>query len=127
MSRRDGVIVAWHEVPGPAPPLRDALADILRHHLAKTCCKMSRRDGVIVAWHEVPGPAPPLRDALADILRHHLAKTCCKMSRRDGVIVAWHEVPGKNATPKEPSRRVRSDSRRCAHRFENGVTKFSKY
>jgi hypothetical protein len=30
------------------------------------------------------------------------------------VIVAWHEVPGTGATPKEPSRRVRSDSYRCA-------------
>ena len=32
------------------------------------------------------------------------------------MIVARHEVPGKSATPKEPSRRVRYDSR-PAHRF----------
>ena len=36
------------------------------------------------------------------------------MSRRDGAIVAWHEVPGTGATPGVPSRRVRSDSCRCA-------------
>ena len=30
------------------------------------------------------------------------------LSRRDGAIVAWHEVPG-TASPKKPSRRVRSD------------------
>jgi hypothetical protein len=33
--------------------------------------------------------------------------------RRDGAIVAWHEVPSE-APPKEPSRRVRSNSCRCA-------------
>jgi hypothetical protein len=40
------------------------------------------------------------------------------LSRRDGAIVAWHEVHG-TAPPKEPSRRVRSDSRRRAHRFND--------
>src|ERR1700722_14180615 len=39
------------------------------------------------------------------------------MSRRDDAIVAWHEVPG-TAQIKEPSRRVRYDSCRCAHRFD---------
>ena len=39
-------------------------------------------------------------------------------SRRDGAIVAWHEVPGKRH-PKEPSRRVRSDSRGPAHRYDD--------
>ena len=34
------------------------------------------------------------------------------------MIVAWHEVPG-TAHPKEPSRRARYDSCRCAHRFED--------
>ena len=40
------------------------------------------------------------------------------MSRRDGAIVAWHEVPGTRH-PKEPSRRVRCDSGRCADRFDD--------
>src|ERR1700722_7943850 len=40
------------------------------------------------------------------------------LSRRDGAIVAWHEVPG--TPPKRgPSRRVRSDSCRRAHRFDD--------
>src|ERR1700730_4979616 len=47
-----------------------------------------------------------------------LAKACCEMSRRDGAIVAWHEVPG-TAPPQKPSRRVRCDSCRCAHRFDD--------
>ena len=46
-------------------------------------------------------------------------------------IVAWHEVPGLAPPPEEPSRRVRCDSRRCGHRFDDsmmgviGVTKIS--
>jgi hypothetical protein len=55
-----------------------------------------------------------LRDALADISQQHLAKACCEMSRRDCAIVAWREVPGTAPPPKEPSRRVRGDSCRCA-------------
>src|SRR5271165_4681445 len=43
------------------------------------------------------------------------------MSRRDRAIVAWHEVPG-TAPPKEPSRRVRCDSCRRAHRFDGWST-----
>ena len=40
------------------------------------------------------------------------------LSRRDGAIVAWHEVPG--TPPKRgPSRRVRCDSCRRAHRFDD--------
>jgi hypothetical protein len=39
-------------------------------------------------------------------------------SRRDRSIVAWHEVPGMTP-PKEPSRRARCDSRRCARRFDD--------
>jgi hypothetical protein len=35
------------------------------------------------------------------------------------MIVAWHEVPGTAPPQKEPSRRVRYDSCRCAHRFED--------
>ena len=60
-----------------------------------------------------------LRDGLADNRKQHLAKACCEMSRRDGAIVAWHEVLGGSVTQKEPSRRVRCDSRRCAHRFDD--------
>src|ERR1700734_3896197 len=45
------------------------------------------------------------------------------MSRRDGAIVAWHEVGQRH--PKEPSRRVRSDSRRCAHRFDDWSNEIS--
>jgi hypothetical protein len=36
------------------------------------------------------------------------------------MIVAWHEVPGKRHPKNEPSRRVRSDSCRCAQRFDDG-------
>jgi hypothetical protein len=36
------------------------------------------------------------------------------LSRRDSTIVARHEVPGDSARPKEPSRRVRCDSRNLA-------------
>jgi hypothetical protein len=43
-SRRDSMIVAWHEVPGTEPPNAP-----------------SRRDSMIVAWHEVPGTEPPKR------------------------------------------------------------------
>ena len=35
------------------------------------------------------------------------------------MIVAWHEVPGSTAPPKKAVRRVRYDSGRCAHRFED--------
>jgi hypothetical protein len=45
------------------------------------------------------------------------------LSRRDGATVAWHEVP-RDRPPKEPSRRVQSDSRRRAHGSMLGVTKF---
>ena len=41
------------------------------------------------------------------------------LSRRDGAIVAWHEVPGILPPPNQPSRRVRCDWRRCAHRFDD--------
>src|ERR1700739_4058688 len=41
------------------------------------------------------------------------------MSRRDGAIVAWYEVPGLLPPPNQPSRRVRCDWRRCAHRFDD--------
>ena len=41
------------------------------------------------------------------------------MSRRDGAIVAWHEVPGILRPPNQPSRRVRCDWRRRAHRFDD--------
>jgi hypothetical protein len=45
------------------------------------------------------------------------------LSRRDSAIVAWHEVPGI-ASPKEPSRRVRSDSCRCGH-FDSVIAALS--
>jgi hypothetical protein len=36
------------------------------------------------------------------------------------MIVAWHKVPGKVRHPEnEPSRRVLSDSCRCAQRFDD--------
>ena len=60
-----------------------------------------------------------LRPRESRCLTIRLTKACCEMSRRDGAIVAWHEVPGDSATPKEPSRRVRCDSRRFAHRFND--------
>src|SRR5258707_817966 len=64
---------------------------------------MSRRDGAIVAWHS----------------QQHLAKACCEMSRRDGAIVAWPGGAGDSGTPKKPARRVRWDSCKCAHRYED--------
>jgi hypothetical protein len=35
------------------------------------------------------------------------------------MIAAWHKVPGKRRPENEPSRRVRSDSCRCAQRFND--------
>jgi hypothetical protein len=46
-------------------------------------------------------------------------------SQRDSMIVAWHEVPGTAPPQKEPSRRVRYDSYRCARRFEDGRKEIS--
>jgi hypothetical protein len=91
---------------------------------AMSCVRTYRtlRDGSFegrFSRHFVPGyDHLSLRDALADISQQHLAKACCEKSRRDGAIVAWHEVPGKAPPPREPSRRVRCDSRRCGHRLD---------
>jgi hypothetical protein len=75
MSRRDGAIVAWHEVPGTAPPQKSrpvgygvgscqcqwsvARETLLTRRMPRACCEMSQRDDAIVAWHEVPGTTPP--------------------------------------------------------------------
>ena len=65
MSRRDGAIVAWHEVPGTAPPQKSRPVGygVIRAGVGTDSMievtEMSRRDGAIVAWHEVPGTAPP--------------------------------------------------------------------
>ena len=98
---------------------------------------LSRRDGAIVAWHEVPlqfGHLQGIRCEIAPTKGRHVSargfnpKSANLMrglsmgewllSRRDGAIVAWHEVPG--TPPKRgPSRRVRCDSCRRAHRFDD--------
>jgi hypothetical protein len=49
------------------------------------------------------------------------------MSRRDGAIVAWHELPGTAPPQNEPSRRVRSDSSRCAHRVDDWSDEISNF
>src|SRR5580704_1005128 len=98
---------------------------------------LSRRDNTIVARHEVPlqfGHLQGIRCEIAPTKGRHVSargfnpKSANLMrglsmgewllSRRDGAIVAWHEVPG--TPPKRgPSRRVRCDSCRRAHRFED--------
>jgi hypothetical protein len=60
-----------------------------------------------------------LRDALADISQQLLARACCENvpeGRRDRSPArsAW-----ESATPTEPSRRVRYDSYRCGHRYDD--------
>ena len=98
---------------------------------------LSRRDNTIVARHEVPlqfGHLQGIRCEIAPTKGRHVSargfnpKSANLMrglsmgewllSRRDGAIVAWHEVPG--TPPKRgPSRRVRCDSCRRAHRFDD--------
>ncbi len=60
MSRRDGAIVAWHEVPGTASPQRSRPVGygLIRAGVGNDSMigvtELSRWDGAIVAWREVP-------------------------------------------------------------------------
>ena len=86
---------------------------------------------MIVARHEVPGTkrrrkrAVPvgygmicagLRTGFEDWGKE-ISNVVSFSSQRDSMIVARHEVPGTAPTAKEPSRRVRYDLCRSAHRF----------
>jgi hypothetical protein len=66
---------------------------------------------MIVARHEVPG----LEFGHFSVLLRRRCR-CVPEGRCDRSLArsAWNSV-----TPKEPSRRARSDSCRCAHRFDD--------
>jgi hypothetical protein len=101
---------------------------------------MSQRDGTIVAWHEVPGKAPPQqsRPVGYGVIRAGVrtdSRIAAHISTASdhtvpyGTVVSTAAFPGTSCQATigvvppghgfQTFRRIRCDSGRCAHRFED--------
>jgi hypothetical protein len=93
MSRRDGAIIAWHEVPGTAPPQKSRVG-VGRVGVSAWEGQVQGTAIISSSSSNIIGHEPFKKSPCGTWMQRHLAKASCQMSRRDDAIVAWHEVPG---------------------------------
>ena len=113
MSRRDGAIVARHEVPGTAPP-QESRVGVGRRRVGVG----GQVQETAIASFPIRGPKwARIQLSVSTRCHRDTAKACLKMSCRDDAIVAWREVPGR-----APTQKIRplgpEQARRLAYREE---------